>query len=213
MNRKKTTKWGWISVVLSLLAIGASAWAALVSWQTRRDVRAIEGLDLHPVLRLRTTFKKIKDIPPHFTVFNDGPVEVRQLDIQLVSYRYSHENLDVKSALYESDQRHVVPRLLPLSRVSFPMSEHWLYGDARGQEPPHHNIMEIRLTYRRPPDMRRFVESAFYFVNPDGAWVREHSQSLTPEVYEPLKAAALKQAKAIDLSLPSDKLYPLEVEE
>ena len=38
---------------------------------------------------------------------------------------------------------------------------HFIYREALIQNPPEHNVLEIRLVYRRAPDMAQFAESSF----------------------------------------------------
>jgi hypothetical protein len=70
--------------------------------------------------------------------------------------------------------------------------------------------MEIRLKYRRPSDKEQYVESAFYFVNPDGRWVSE--RSLPDEVYGPIKKAVLDHVVRLSkwgVDLPLGRTDPL----
>lgn len=196
--------------VLPIVAIVISLYSVHIASQARDDVRAIAGLDVRPVLKLDAEFRRIKDTAPHFTVTNDGPVDALQLEIQPKSHRYSRKDRDLQISTYDTSRRRLIRKLPPLSTVSFPFSDHWLNVNARLAEPPEHNIMEIRLSYRRPSDMHQYVESAFYFVNPDGQWAKENSASLKLAIYGPIKEAALRFANRIPRIDASDKLHPIQ---
>jgi len=212
----------WLPLILSAVATAMSVAALLISirgndiaLQARNDARAISGLNLRPNLSITAYFRKIKDTPPHFTVVNRGPLQVLQLEIQPIAHRYLANEKKFALAQWGSEELQVVDKLEPLRSISFAFSDHWLNLEARMQEPSEHNVMEIRLTYRCPPDMRQFVEGAFYFLSPEGRWVGENDASLTPEVYEPLKQAVLEFAAEIttDTTYASDILHPIKVEE
>jgi hypothetical protein len=81
----------------------------------------------------------------------------------------------------------------------------WLERNARLEAPPHHNILEIRLQYRRAQDLEAYDVSAFYFINPDGRWVSEDDSSLRDAIYHALKEAA----KGYRLTIPKLFLRPL----
>ena len=206
---------GWGGVLAVIFAGGAlivSGLAYKVTLEAQRDTRAITGLDRRPVLAFDAFFRKFDDHPPsHYTVSNIGSVAAIHLEILPITHRYNSSDRDFQVSSY--DGRQIIVELRPLKSETFEFSEHFLNVNARLAEPPEHNILEIRLTYRHPSDMREFVESAFYFVNPDGFWVKENSQSLTPEVYGPIKEAALKFAKRMYFSNPSDPLHTIAPKE
>ncbi len=202
---------GWGGVLAVIFAGGAliiSGLAYKIALEAQRDARAITGLDRRPVLALDAFFRKFDDHPPsRYTVKNVGTVAAVQVEIQPITHRYKSSDRDFQVSSY--DGRQIIDELRLLKGKTFELSERFLNVHARQAEPPEHNILEIRLTYRHPSDMREFVESAFYFVNPDGFWVKENSQSLTPEIYGPIKEAALKFAKRMYFPDSSDPLHTI----
>ncbi len=201
-------------VVLSILALGVSWQAYRNSVVARKDARAISGLDLRPTIGLNTQFTKIAGMPPHYIVSNNGPVDALQLEVQLISHRY-HKNVDaIKISVTGTDQRKVVPKVPPLSSIAFRFPDLWLDENARIEQPPEHNVMEIRISYRRPPDMTQYIETAIYFINKEGYWVPENSSSLDKATYEPIKKAMYAKLKQSDRymrgTLRSDILHPVE---
>ena len=108
-----------------------------------------------------------------------------------------------------TETRYSIPQLAPFKQEIFEVKSHFLYGQAMLQNPPEHNILEIRLVYSRAPYMPQLAESAFYFVSPDGLWVGEHSSVLLPEKYDPIKQAAIETLKRRRIEdLHWDTLHP-----
>lgn len=201
----------WFPIAISTFALIVSVYAVYVTTQARKDARAVAGLDLRPALALDSQLRWVKDIPPHYTVTNNGPVEVVQLEIQPISHRYAGDGDELTLTSYTSEERQTVMSLAPLSDVSFRISDQSLAEAARKIKKLKYNAMEIRLTYRRPPDMRKFVQSAFYFINPDGRWVEESNASLKPDIYDAVKEAVLRAAnQPLSSYLSSDRLHSIE---
>lgn len=196
-----------ISAILSFTALGVSIYSAYISKQARKDARAVARLDIHPAIELWSNFQSIGGRPAHFIVKNGGPIEVDQLEVQLVSHRYIPEKGAIGVSVFGSEERYRVPKLAPWSGRVFEFPELWLDVNARIQKPPHHNVIEIRLKYRRPVDLAVYEACAFYFVSPDGRWVSENDQSLTPHVYEPIKAAAFRASEKELRYLGHDNLH------
>ncbi len=170
------------------------------------EKRSAEQKNLtRPILKLESHFNMT---PPYFTILNDGPVEAKQLKINLCSLYVKDGK--IKLFGYSSDKEYVVHQLDSLKPIAIRFDEKWLNTNARLQKPLEHNILEIRLTYRRPSDLQQFQESAFYFINPEGRWVSENDNSLAPKIYDPIKRAVLKDSKKMEIWYPADALHPKE---
>ncbi len=166
------------------------------------------GLNFLPDLKLDARFNIL---PPHFTISNNGPGGAEQLTINLCTHFFK----DGKIKLFDpgTEKQYIVPRLDPLTLpVTFPFDEDWLNVNARLQKPLEHNIIEIRLTYRVPPDLnQKFQESAFYFINPEGRWVSENDSSLKPEIYNQMRHAVLEASKSLKTVISfHDPLHQIE---
>ena len=202
----------WIRFAAWCITTALALYGSIIGTCAWRDTRATSGLDLKPSLGLKAWFKKIGDTPPHFEVWNEGPIDAVQLEIQLISHRYFPHKKKILVTGSGSNRTYSIPKLSPQQRKGFLFPKGWLNSNARLQEPPEHNVMEIRLTYRRESDKHQFSESSFYFVDPEGRWVSEFSSSLTP-YYEPIKQAALEASNWYppgDLS-HSDRLHPRQI--
>jgi hypothetical protein len=198
----------WISA-LSLIVSGIALFFAILA---REDTRDIHKLDLKPQINLRTYFGKTDKLVPQLTVENEGPVDAVQIDVQILSHRYDESSKSIKVSTYGTPQNWKIPKLSPFQFKTFLFSEHFLNINARLQKPVQHNIMEIRLSYRRPSDMRLFKESAYYFVNPEGRWVPEGDNSLEEESYEAIKRAVFKKSKRpLEYIGLSDTLHKIDV--
>ena len=151
---------------VAIAAILISAYTLLISTGVREDTRAIAGLDLEPSLLYQQWFSLT---PPHVTVTNIGQVDIKHLLIQPICYQNVGENHN-KAAIISSEHRQIVGELIVGDTISFPLSEYLLNTECRLSKPLETNVMEIRLEYMRPPDMKRFVKGAFYFIAPEGHW-------------------------------------------
>ena len=206
-------KIGWPEII-AFGAIIISGIAILLSYWAWQDSRAISGLDLKPDIKLDARLNKAKYKIFHVVVFNSGPVDAFQLEIHLIHHRYFKEFKKIRISGGGSETRYSIPKLVPLKQEAFEVKENFLYGQALLQKPPEHNVLEIRLVYRRAPDMSQFAESSFYFVSPDGLWVGEHSSALVSDVYNPIKQAAFEMLKMDQIEdLHWDTLHPAVVEE
>jgi hypothetical protein len=206
-------KIGW-SEIIAIGAVIISGFALLLSYWAWQDSRAISGLDLKPEIKIDARLNKAKHKNLHVVVFNSGPVVAFQLEIHFIHHRYFKKLNTIMISGGGTETRYSIPRLVPFKQETFAVKDHFLYGQAMLQNPPEHNILEIRLVYRRAPDMSQFAESAFYFVSPDGLWVGEHSSALVPDIYDPLKQAAfemLRRSKIEDLHW--DTIHPAGIEE
>jgi len=177
-------KIGW-SEIIAILAAFMSFTALLLSYWAWQDSRAISGLDLRPEIKIDARLNKAKYEVPHLVILNSGPTDAMQLEIHIIHHRYFEKLKKIMISGGGTETRYSIPQLAPFKQETFEVKKHFLYGQAMLQNPPEHNILEIRLVYRRAPDMAQFAESAFYFVSPDGLWVGEHSSALIPEKYDP----------------------------
>ena len=147
-------------------------------------------------------------------MFNSGPVDAFQLEVHFIHHRYFKKLNKIMISGGGTETKFSIPQLAPFKRETFAVKGHFLYGQAMLQNPPEHNILEIRLVYRRAPDMSQFAESAFYFVSPDGLWVGEHSSALVPDIYDPIKQAAFKMLRRSKIQdLHWDTLHSAVIEE
>ena len=201
----------WIPIGISIVALAVSIYFACVAKQAREDARAISKLDIYPIVELSTNFQGIRKKPPYFIVKNSGPVPVEQLEVQLLRHMYAAGGTGeggTTAFAWGSEGLYRVGRLEPWSGLVFEFPKSWLNFDVRTYKPLHHNIIEIRLKYRRPVDLTAYEESAFYFINPEGRWVGEDDNSLPPEVYDPIKSAVFRRASEGELRhLDRDKLH------
>lgn len=193
---------------LSREAIKYAKEQSAVAKQSLNDQRALSKIAIDPQVKLRTSLMKGGNIPPHFTIENIGLVEIEQIKIQLFSHRFMPEKGGIGISSYGSEGLYILPSLPMGKSASWKFPDYWLDVNTRVQEPLHHNIMEIRLMYLRPADLKLYETSAFYFINPDGNWVSEDSQSIRSEVYRPIKDAAHRSYEMMYRYPPdSDKLY------
>lgn len=177
-----------VSIIISGLAFLVSVYAAWNAHLARIDSRKIAGLDLSPVLVLSEHFQKS---PPDFTIYNNGPVEAIYLDVEQVLHFY--EKGEIGASQGQGENKYRISRMVPQEKISIILDE-TLLDNATKVKPIGHSVLEIRLVYRRPSDRKLFRKSAFFFINPQGKWVSEYDNSLTPSVYEPIKMALLKSA-------------------
>ena len=201
------------SELLSVFALIISAIAAIFSYQGEQHSVEVSGIELKPEIKVNAHLNKNKVSKFYVTVYNDGPVDAHQLVVTFISHRYFEEFKKIRISGTGSETTYTQPILPPLKRITFEISEHFLYVNAMLQEPKEHNILELRVTYRRSPGFKQFAVSALYFVNPDGLWVAENSVSLRSEQYEALKKAAYNMLKKnVPKDLGWDKLHPASVE-
>ena len=199
-----------IITVVAIILSGVVIWQNFIA---QKDSRAVSGLDLKPILKLDARLNKAKYKNFHVVVYNSGPVDAYQLEIHLVHHRYIKELNKISISGGGTETRHTIPKLLPFKQVVFTVPKHFIYGQALIQNLPEHNVLEIRMVYRRSPDMAQFADSSFYFVSPDGLWVGEHSSALVPETYGPIKQAAFEMLKRSQIKdLHWDTLHPAVVE-
>ena len=182
----------WVPLGISLVALLISGWAALLSARNSEVTSRLSKLDFRPILRLNTLFVSVGKIPPHWELTNTGSVEAVQVEVQMISHRYFPAKQMIQVSLTGSEETTSIPKIAPQETKSCVFPNGWLDTNARLQDPPQCNIMEMLLTYRRPQDLKEYSESAYYFVDPNGFWVLETSSSLKGELYESMKAALLK---------------------
>jgi len=103
---------------------------------------------------------------------------------------------------YGTSEQYQLGTLEPTRHILVYPTERWLNVDARVHNPGYYNVMEFRLSYRRPPDMAHYASSAFYFLNPNGNWVREDDGSVKSAQYELIKDMVLRTAQTVDAWYP-----------
>jgi hypothetical protein len=204
----------WVPMGVSLVALIISGWSAFLSTRNNEVTHRLSKLDFRPSLRLYSLFKSIGKTPPHWELTNIGPVEAVQVKVQLISHRYFPTRQMIQVSLTGSDEVTSILKIAPQEWKWKAFPEGWLETNARLQNPPQCNIIEILLTYRRPQDLKEYSESAYYFVDPNGFWVPERSSSLKGELYESMKAALLKINRegpgSIYREWAGDSLHPNE---
>jgi hypothetical protein len=110
----------------------------------------------------------------------------------MFSHRYYAEGDKVAATVGDSENETFIDNLGPQKVATFRFHEGWLNTNARLATPVQHNVLEIRLSYRRSQDLQEYDVSAFYFVNPDVRWVSESDNSLREPLYGALRAAIAK---------------------
>lgn len=217
----RATKWlganwrVWVPMAVSLVALLISGLSLFLYMKNSEVTQKLAKLDFHPILSLDTLFVTIGKIPPHWELTNIGPVEAVQVKVQLISHRYYPTTEMIQISLTGPGGTTSISTIAPQETKSYTFPKGWLDTNARLQNPPQCNIIEILLTYRRPQDLREYSESAYYFVDPNGFWVPETSSSLKGELYESMKAALLKINRKGPMSLlyrewGGDSLHPNE---
>lgn len=201
------------SELIAVAALVISVFAVWFSYESRQHSIKISGIELQPEIKVNAFLNKSKFKKLHVIVYNNGPVEALQLVVKFVSHRYFEALKGIRVSGTGSETTYIETKLPPLKSIAFEIPEHFLYVNAMLQEPKVHNILELRVTYRRPPDFKQFSESAFYFVNPEGLWVSENSTSLRSEQYEALKEAAFAMLnKNVSADLGWDPLHQVSIE-
>lgn len=194
LSNKPYTKAMYINAVATILiafiavaSLCASIHSCSVSRNNSETVRSLAKLDLQPAIQIRTLFKSIGKIPPHYSVTNAGPVDAVQVEVKLWAHRFSSEQKKFYISLNDSSEN--LGRIKPQETKSVKFQNGWLMTNARIEKPVQANVMEIRISYRRPQDLREYTKSAFYFVDPNESWVPERSSSLDSELYKTMMAA------------------------
>lgn len=188
----------WVPILVSAVALGASIRgiyiankANEIALKNNAITQKLSKLDFRPIIRLDTLFRPAGKIPPHFSLTNIGPVDALQIKVRMLTHRCSPEKEKIYASITNTLYDVVMPKLSPQETKAFKFKEDWLDSNARLATPSENNIMEIKITYRRPQDLQGFDESAFYFINPEGLWVPEGSSSLESENYQKMKKALL----------------------
>jgi hypothetical protein len=200
----------WIPILISLIALVGSIYSVYISNISITLNNRLAKLNFRPILQLDTTFQSIGKLPPHFSVTNVGPVEAQQIKILRISHRYSSDANKIFASGSASTNDVFIEKLNPQESKSYKFHLDWINTNARLHEPVQHNVMEIKITYRRPQDLEEYDESAYYFVNPDGLWVSEASSSLNSTLYESIKSAIFnvnKDENMIYKEFEQDKLH------
>ncbi|RKY30876.1 MAG: hypothetical protein DRP74_06045 [Candidatus Omnitrophota bacterium] len=188
----------WVTVLVSVIALGVSITGIYIANKANEialknhDItQKLSKLDFRPIIRLYTLFRPAGKIPPHFALINIGPEDALQIKVRMLTHRYSPKREKMYASIANTLYDVVIPKLSPQETKAFKFKGGSLDSNARLATPPENNIMEIRVTYRRPQDLQEFDESAFYFINPEGLWVPERSSSIESENYQKMKKALL----------------------
>ncbi len=176
---------------LSILAFVVAIWSATTSHMARVQARSLAKLDFRPDVRVKAWFQDVAGLPPHLRLTNNGPVEAVQVSANVLSRRYYPSAKQIAVTVGGSVNKAHFAKIEPNQTEVFAFERGWLDTNARLHEPPHHNIMELRLEYRRPQDLQIYGVSAIYFVNPDGKWVPETDNSVQTPSYNELREAVL----------------------
>lgn len=185
-NSKELTKTGKLSLNTALEYKN-------IAMESYKTSRLIAGLELTPTILLRATFYKIKNVPPHIRITNNGPIDANMVELQLEHIRYKEDkdgNGKISMRMSASEDKIVIKKLSTLQPPTMiPIPDKWLNMDRLEilHSPLEHNILEIKVTYKRYPDMMEFTRRYYYFINPKKIWVPEDDNTLTPKVYEKIK--------------------------
>jgi hypothetical protein len=204
-----------LTIMISLIALIVAVHANCISSRSNAITYGLSKVDLRPIIELHTLFKSIGNIGPHFTLTNVGPVEAQQIEIKMYSHRFSEKTETVHISVSGSENDVLIGELNPQETKGFNFSDGWLNTNARVALPPQNNIMELRITYRRPQDLKEYVESAYYFVDPAGMWVTEASSSLDTDLYKTMKRALFdmtsEKENPIYHDWGGDMLHPVDL--
>jgi len=182
----------FISLFFSFKSLDIAQRSLSVSEGVREDSRKVEQLDLKPEIRFNTEFRRINDIPPHFTISNLGPIDAVQIVVEFMAHYYDLSG-DRFISTGGTEELTKIVNLPPMQSRSFEISEHFLNVNSRLHEPLQNNIIEARISYRKDPDRELFVKRALYFINPEGRWVTEIDNSLEGEEYLKMKEGVLER--------------------
>ena len=180
------------SLDISKGSLDISKGSLSVAESVREDNRKIERLDLKPEIRFNIEFRRINDIPPHFTIINLGPIDAVQMTVEFMVHYYDLSG-DRFISTGGTEGLTKIVNLPPMQSRSFEISEHFLNVNSRLHEPLQNNIIEARISYRKDPDRELFVKRALYFINPEGRWVTEINNSLESEEYLKIKEKILNK--------------------
>jgi hypothetical protein len=209
----------WLPIAVSIFALGVSVTGYYktnkIALKNYDITQKLSKLDFRPIIRLNTLFRLAGKVPPNFSLTNIGSVEAQQIKVRMITHRYSPETEKIHVVVYGSENDEIIPKLAPQEWKTFKFKDIWLNTNARMEIPPENNIMEINITYCRPQDLKKFNESAFYFINPEGLWVPERESSLKSEKYQKMKSALLslkanKNIKSIYEEWKGDELHSNE---
>lgn len=194
------------SEIISIIAIFLSVFALFRSCSVEKDNRALSHLDLRPNLRLSSFLQESPNTPAHFTIYNAGPIDAIQVEIQISILGISTKSKEfTRGAIIGSENPIAISKLISLESKSFKLPLSWLISNCQLTVPPKHNVVEILVKYLRDSDRKLYAERAFYYLNPNGQLVTEFDNSLTKENYAPIinaahNTTALKLAKVTILN-------------
>jgi len=209
LEKKESVKGNKWQLSISLASLILSFIAIYISYEVWNDTRRLSGLELSPDIRF---FDYLHKSPPEFTIYNKGPVEAVQLEVDQLWHLYRNGRIGTSVSLGEN--RYKSAKVAPQEKVTIPFDKTLLYNIGVKVEAPIQNyIVEIRITYRRPSDKKLFLKSAFFFNNPAGHLVRENDISLEHAAlfYETLKSTALKNIEKSRDMMPWVDLHSTEI--
>ena len=196
----------WPAIVISIAALILSALALWISYFSYRDSRAVAKLDIWPEIELDSSLVLKQKMPRNVTVSNRGPGDALELSVQLLSHFYDRPKDRIRS-LYGSQEEFHYKVLKAQNSERITLSDHWLDVNAQTQKPKDHNVIEIRIEYRRPADMKKRKMSAYFFLSPEGIWVSEISGSIVGEPYDSLKSEIFQRHHKLIIRYPTTKLH------
>lgn len=197
-----------ISILISIAALYFAWEANKISRHNRTDLRAIERLDLTPVIQFRAHFGSVE---PFFEITNLGPIEPVQIEIQLFELRYNPDVGEIKFAITGSEATWKFPKLnLNKSKqIKIPKEWYspkiWLDKSKVTKLPIQNFVVEVLVSFRREPDLELFEKRAFYFHDAKGNKVKENNIPHKVE-YAEILAAVLNSRTAIYLRDISKKM-------
>ena len=196
----------WPAILISCVALIISVLALWISYCSYRDSRAVAKLDIWPEIELDGSLVPKRKMPRYVAVSNRGPGDALELSVQLLSHFYDRPK-DRTMSIYGSQEEFHYKVLKAQDSARITLSDHWFDVNAQLQKPKDHNVIEIRIEYRRPADMKKRKMSAYFFLSPDGIWVSENSNSIDGEPYDSLKREIFERHDKIPIRYPSIKLH------
>jgi len=197
----------WFPIALSVVALFVAVRACEIADDSRADTRAAAKLDKRPSIGLFGYLSPSAGEPPSIHVWNDGAADAIHCRITFIHLKYDPDQHEMRGSII-ADPDIVIDRIEPLEHKVVQIPEGGLSDTVAGRYPSHHEVIELRVTYRRESDLRFFGARSFYFRAPDNRWVTESANSLPKDQYAPIIAAS-RRSKVFDMTTGSDPLYPI----
>jgi len=196
--------------ILIILSLCLSINSFILAKQAINKIVLNEKLSLQPNIELKTEFRLIMDLPPHFKLTNKGPVNAFQINVKFTYLRYDPSSKSIGVIFSQADWEWNIPELKINESRIFRLPESLLGKNTRSQEPVYHNVLEVKVKFANPYG-RRFEAKGYYFINPQGSWVFEADNSIDSQEFYEIKEALLNIPEKTDKIYSSDLIYFSEV--